>query len=915
MTTLRRMGINSSLLKPESRANSSSSHVVTHALPVGTVVFAAMVFSIGHRVHRVDGEGDVASELLDVLRPRVVSQSQLRDHVGITACRPHCTEEAARPGVLEQVHDAARGVEDLVARAVLRAVGHLAVGLRAVEVGAVHVGHIGLGDGDVGHGVVEHGPDLHRVVVGRDSEARVPEHGALDESRQVVEADVEPTEARGHCTRDGRELERVARVAGLVADVELLRDVRVGAVEGEGRVGWQRPGGGRGLRLEAAEPARAKLPLKPQVVRIEVLGDEKVGKTSLICSLVSRHFSEKVPSVLLNVQIPAEESDENVIISITDTSSAAALAGLHRQEQGDPRRASRQQGGHQRRHPHDGRPLREPSATPRQHVSVCGVGGGMLGEEFHAGGAGFLLGAESGALSRGAALQREETGALRLCGILSRDELNEYQYDCFGVRLLSTEIDTLMEYLSSEVPSGVAPDRSGLFVDGFIYLWWLFIDRNRPESGWQVLRSLGYNNDLHLEIPPERLQLPPYEEDQSAQLTPQTVEFLTNLFRQFDANKDNNIAENEVEAIFSICEDESAPWTTCSAISSPLLYERTMVDGKPTLSLAVWLACWSFVAQENPQKLLETLFYLGYNDKLFPAIEFVKSRSLTRKAMRIDRNVISCYIFGSPDSGKEHFLHTFVGDKEAPLTDDEQFILRGIGAVPDRDTTKYLFITDALSDDEIEMKADVLLLVLNPEDEPSKVFVEELDKKLPASIPRVVISYKLEKQDDDVEEGKVDESSALVKEEPIDFAIDATLKQYPTALKCYEAHSVKDEVARVLVATALRPPKNARSKSSGIWLPGRKTGMGVIGLTAAAAVVAFVAKPEESKAVVNDIRLESVYAKATSGRIGLLLRSGELMSLGLLQCMLKWHDYRSDPGNGCPRSEKPNAVSHRWLVD
>lgn len=70
--------------------------------------------------------------------------------------------------------------------------------------------------------------------------------------------------------------------------------------------------------------AREKLHLKPQVVRIEVLGDEKVGKTSLICSLVSRHYSEKVPSVLLNVQIPAEESDENVIISITDTSCASA---------------------------------------------------------------------------------------------------------------------------------------------------------------------------------------------------------------------------------------------------------------------------------------------------------------------------------------------------------------------------------------------------------------------------------------------------------------------------------------------------------------------------------------------------------------------------------------------------------------
>ncbi|KAL3666632.1 hypothetical protein V7S43_008254 [Phytophthora oleae] len=649
---------------------------------------------------------------------------------------------------------------------------------------------------------------------------------------------------------------------------------------------------------DEAEPTREKLPLKPQVVRIEVLGDEKVGKTSLICSLVSRHFSEKVPSVLLNVQIPAEESDENVVISITDTSSR--VSDLMRVTNA-AKRSDAILLVYDLTRPETFQRLRRwldfiaknkeiPVVLVANKVDINAVTPTTDGpyasqvrhlvntypfvvsevecsaKNFTQVAQAFFL-AQKAVLYPVAPLYNEKKRQLQpkclkaikrtfrlynrdRSGILSREELNEYQYDCFGVRLLSTEIDTLMEYLSSEVPAGVAPDRSGLFVDGFIYLWWLFIDRNRPESGWQVLRSLGYNNDLHLEIPPERLQLSPYELDQSAQLTPQAVEFVTNLFRQFDANKDNSIAENEVEAIFSICEDESAPWTTCSAISSPLLYERTMVDGKPTLSLAVWLACWSFVAQENPQKLLETLFYLGYNDKVFPAVEFVKSRSLTRKAIRIERNVVSCYIFGSPASGKEHFVRSFVADKEAVPADEDQFILRAIGAVPDRDTTKYLFITEALSDDEIEVKADVLLLVMNPEDEPSKIFVEELDRKLPASIPRVVISYKPESQEEAVEDA--DESSALVKEEPVDFAMDAMLKQYFTSLKCYDAHSVKNEVARVLVATALRPPKNARSKSSGIWLPGRKTSMGVIGLTAAA-VVAFVAKPEESKAVLNDL--------------------------------------------------------------
>ncbi|KUF81414.1 Mitochondrial Rho GTPase 1 [Phytophthora nicotianae] len=608
-------------------------------------------------------------------------------------------------------------------------------------------------------------------------------------------------------------------------------------------------------RGDETEPAREKLPLKPQVVRIEVLGDEKVGKTSLICSLVSRHFSEKVPSVLLNVQIPAEESDENVIISITDTSSR--VSDLMRVTNA-AKRSDAILLVYDLTRPETFQRLRRwldfiaknkeiPVVLVANKVDINAVTPTTDGpyasqvrnlvntypfvvSEVECSAKNFTQVAQAFFLAQKAVLypvaplynekkrqlqpkcRKAIKRAFRLynrdrSGILSREELNEYQYDCFGVRLLSAEIDTLMDYLSSVVPTGVAPDRSGLLVEGFIYLWWLFIDRNRPESGWQVLRSLGYNNGLHLEIPRERLQLPPYEEDQSAQLTPQAVEFLTNLFRQFDANKDNNIAENEVEDIFSICEDESAPWTTCSAISSPLLYERTLVDGKPTMSLEVWLACWSFVAQENPQKLLETLFYLGYNDKLFPAVEFVKSRSLTRKAMRIERNVVSCYIFGSPESGKEHFVHTFVGGNEGASTDEEQIILRAIGAVPDRDTTKYLFITEALSDDEIVMKADVLLLVLNPEDEPSKIFVEELDKKLPSSIPRVVISFKPETREKDMEVAieDADESSSLVKVEPVDFAIEATLKQYPTSLKCHEAYYVKDKVARVLVATALRP--------------------------------------------------------------------------------------------------------------
>lgn len=209
-------------------------------------------------------------------------------------------------------------------------------------------------------------------------------------------------------------------------------------------------------------------------------------------------------------------------------------------------------------------------------------------------------------------------------GLLSREELNEYQHDCFGMRLLATEMDTMMEFLASAVPDGVSSSGSGIFLDGFIFLWKLFIDRNRPESCWQVLRTLGYNNELHLEIPSERITLPVYDEDQSAQLSTPAVEFLTNLFHQFDQDKDNKLNQHEIYEVFSICDDTKAPWLTCSPIAAPLLFETAEVNGDHLLPLSSWLACWSFVAQENPHKLLETLFYLGYNDKAFPAVELVK---------------------------------------------------------------------------------------------------------------------------------------------------------------------------------------------------------------------------------------------------------------------------------------------------
>uniref|UniRef100_K3WQH7 EF-hand domain-containing protein n=1 Tax=Globisporangium ultimum (strain ATCC 200006 / CBS 805.95 / DAOM BR144) TaxID=431595 RepID=K3WQH7_GLOUD len=596
--------------------------------------------------------------------------------------------------------------------------------------------------------------------------------------------------------------------------------------------------------------SREKLHLKPQVVRIEVLGDEKVGKTSLICSLVSRHYSEKVPSVLLNVQIPAEESDENVIISITDTSSRVsdlmraanatkrsdAILLVYDLTRPETFQRLRRWLDFIARH----REVPVVLVANKKDVNVVtpeGSYANQVRQLVHTYPKKQLEPKCVKAIKRAFRLYNRDRN-----GILSRDELNEYQHDCFGMRLLTTEMDTMMEFLASAVPEGVAPNGNGIFLDGFKYLWQLFIDRHRPESCWQVLRSLGYNNELHLEIPPERIGLPPFDDDQAAQLTPQALEFITQLFRQFDANKDGNLREEEIDDIFSICEDEQAPWKTCSAIATPLLFKATLVDGKPALSLSSWLACWSFVAQENPSKLLETLFYLGYNDKLYPALELTKSRSLTREVNKIERNVVTCYLYGSPLAEKSTFVDAFVEKKSpAPMADpvDDANILRAINAVIDKDATRYLLVTQEITENEIEKKADVLCILFNPDEPESLTFAEEEFKRLPDSIPRVVIAYKAG--------GKAPAPAASKSLVDGDLATEAMLKQFPTAFLCDDETKVAEAIT-LLVRTALRPPKNARGKSgSGLGISLMKTlGVTVVCVTLCAGVLA-VAKPDTAR--------------------------------------------------------------------
>lgn len=80
---------------------------------------------------------------------------------------------------------------------------------------------------------------------------------------------------------------------------------------------------------------------------------------------------------------------------------------------------------------------------------------------------------------------------------------------------------------------------------------------------------------------------------------------------------------------------------------------------------------------------------------LIPVVYIFRSRGLTREVNKIERNVVTCYLYGSAFAGKSAFVDAFVERKgPAPTADgdDEETILRAISAVIDKDATKYLLV-------------------------------------------------------------------------------------------------------------------------------------------------------------------------------------------------------------------------------
>ncbi|KAF6718052.1 Mitochondrial Rho GTPase 1-A [Oryzias melastigma] len=429
-------------------------------------------------------------------------------------------------------------------------------------------------------------------------------------------------------------------------------------------------------------------------VRILLVGEPKVGKTSLIMSLVSEEFPDVVPYRAEEITIPADVTPERVPTHIVDYSEAEQTDEQLFQEiskanvicivysvnnkksiekvtshwiplitentDKDSRVPLILVGNKSDLVEHSSMETVLPIMNQYSEIETCVECSAKnlknISELFYYAQKAVLHPTWSTLLSR------EKRSLARIFkvsdqdndGILNDNELNFFQRTCFNTPLEHQALEDVKNVVRKNLIDGVHDN--GLTLKGFLFLHMLFIQRGRHETTWTVLRRFGYDDDLELNqdylFPP--LKVPP---DCTTELNYNAYLFLQSVFDKHDKDRDCALSPEELEDLFDVF--PYMPWgadvnnTVCTNEQGWITYQG-------------YLSQWTLTTYLDVQRCLEYLGYLGYSiiaeqESQADGITVTRDKKIDLQKKQTQRSVFRCNVFGEVGSGKSGFLQAFLG--------------------------------------------------------------------------------------------------------------------------------------------------------------------------------------------------------------------------------------------------------------
>lgn len=417
--------------------------------------------------------------------------------------------------------------------------------------------------------------------------------------------------------------------------------------------------------------------------------------------------------------------------------------------------------------------------------------------------------------------------------LLNDEELNFFQKRCFNAPLQPQALEDVKSVLRRNLSNGVSGN--AITKNGFLFLHCLFIQRGRNETTWTVLRKFGYNDNL--QIAQEFLH-PPLRVHSgcTTELSHKGQQFLTTLFNHHDKDKDGALSPKESESFFSACPVPLWGKDVCNTV---------VTNSQGWITLQGYMCQWTLITLLDVQKTFEYLAYLGYNiienESQLSAVIVTREKRLDLAKKQSGRNVYQCHVIGPKGSGKSMFCRSFIGQTvetvtETGLLDNPQCTINTVQVYGQE---KYLMLRDIdvrnvsepLTPSEVQ--CDVACLVYDVSDPKSFEYIARLFLKyfIDTKIPVLIVANK-----SDLEE--VHQDYLL---QPSSFCSRYKL---PPPHPFTASKKIKRDIYVKLATMAAFPHLkhlNIFNGNSAVWW---KAGLGIAAATAVGLIVVKVLKAE-----------------------------------------------------------------------
>ncbi|XP_030064264.1 mitochondrial Rho GTPase 1 isoform X2 [Microcaecilia unicolor] len=239
-------------------------------------------------------------------------------------------------------------------------------------------------------------------------------------------------------------------------------------------------------------------------------------------------------------------------------------------------------------------------------------------------------------------------------GILNDAELNFFQRTCFHTPLAPQALEDVKNVVRKNLSDGVAGN--GLTLKGFLFLHTLFIQRGRHETTWTVLRRFGYDDDLELtaEYLFPLLKVP---SDCTTELNHHAYLFLQSTFDKHDQDRDCALSPEELKDLFKVF--PYMPW-------GPDVNNTVCTNDRGWITFQGFLSQWTLTTYLDVQRCLEYLGYLAYSilteqESQATAITVTRDKKIDLQKRQTQRNVFRCNVIGMKGCGKSGVLQAFLG--------------------------------------------------------------------------------------------------------------------------------------------------------------------------------------------------------------------------------------------------------------